>query len=187
MAKIVRWVASVLLAVVLVPVVGEFFVKQAEKSGVYDKPGEAVSRVWLYLVSFADLPYFRVAVAAMTGLVLGLWMDWLMRRFDGSRDDNLRALGRDIESLGDKVVSAQRFDPSGWPNNIGYVLPELMSLLAKVEKHGFSVPQEDLMKRQNAGLLAGYLMMVGKFLAEGQFEEARKAAEQFSSTDQSQA
>jgi hypothetical protein len=181
MAKAFRSTASIILACILLPIIGEFFIKQAEKWGLYDKPGELLGTIFTFVVSVAELPYFRLIAAALTAFVLGLWVDWLMRRFDSDRVDALKALGWEFDDLADRVERSQGGFRSEWPNNIGHMVQDLISAFVKARKLGLAAPKEQILQKPNSGPLLRYLRLVGKFLTEGQFDEAFDAARKMNS------
>lgn len=79
-----RFVLVCATALVLVPVIGEWFVKLADERGFYAKPSSRLERAIMWLASWADLPGFKFVAGLVLGLTIGLWLDrWLRIRERG--------------------------------------------------------------------------------------------------------
>lgn len=178
--KVVRWLFTVIGGLMVLPVVTGFFVDYAKQTDAYKKPGDTLGAVWDFAVSLAHNAYFSHTTALAVGLVVGLWVDWLLRRFDASRASNLRSLGYDMSALAGSIDNAQTGFRGEWPDNIAHLLADLMSVSAKAQKLGFATPSNEILNQPHPGFLIGYFQIVGKFLTEDQFDEARKAAEELS-------
>lgn len=91
-------VASLLVALVVGPVIGEFFVKWAEESGWYAQPSQKAASTMSLVASFVTQAWFLSLTALVIGLAIGVWVDHLLRRSEankqehpvGSRDDAAR-------------------------------------------------------------------------------------------------
>lgn len=137
-----RWLFTVVGGMMILPVVTGFFVDYAKRTEAYKKPEETLGGLWGFALSLAHNPYFSHAAAVAAGFALGLWGDWLLRRFDGSKKQALRSLGYDLDSLGDSIVHAQTGYHGDWPQNVGPYIPEMMSVFTKARKLGFATPSE---------------------------------------------
>lgn len=73
--KVIRIALSVLCALVIVPVVGGFFIEWAKERGWYDRPSEKIGAVMEFLTS-AEI---RMIALFLSGLAIGLWLDWMLR------------------------------------------------------------------------------------------------------------
>jgi len=76
-----RVVWAVLLAIVILPIAGEFFIKLAEQYGFYEHPSERVGAIMNWLIALASNPIYRIAAAFVVGLALGSWLEILLRKF----------------------------------------------------------------------------------------------------------
>src|SRR5438132_1106722 len=82
MVRFRRWLRHILemiTAFVLAPVVGEFFIDYAKKVGIYEHPSEWAGAIINWLVSLATDPTYRMIAAFITGLMLGTWVDTVLR------------------------------------------------------------------------------------------------------------
>lgn len=78
--RIVRGLLTLSFAIIVIPVGGEFFIGLARKRGLYENPSEAASRAMNLLISIADLPLLKPLALVLFGLVIGLWIDSLVRK-----------------------------------------------------------------------------------------------------------
>jgi hypothetical protein len=129
------------------------------------------------LAATTQLSGFFPALYVTAGLAVGLWMDWVLRRFDGGRHRRLVDLGVSVRSLGRMVRDRQNGFHSEWPANISDLRSSLLSARLKLAKHGIWSPGEiPLSRADGAKILADYLETVGLLLREGQFAEAKEKA-----------
>src|SRR6516162_4642269 len=90
-----RWIAGILAVVffivkdVVAPVVVDFIKKQPETD-------DAIHAVLKFLLDLLQQPWLHVAGWILVAFGAGLWVDWLLRRLDGSRDNERRALGTEM-------------------------------------------------------------------------------------------
>lgn len=75
-----RFVLTGLVALILIPVGGEFFIEFARKRGLYEHPSETVGAVMDKMIAIADLPWFKSVALLLTGLTIGMWFDTLARK-----------------------------------------------------------------------------------------------------------
>jgi len=61
-----RWIGAGVFTVFVFPVAVEFLKHEAEKIGLYERPGEVAGAVLNFFLSLAELPWLR-----LTALVLG--------------------------------------------------------------------------------------------------------------------
>jgi hypothetical protein len=175
-ASIFRWVISVVWAVLLVP-----FLLHAW-NGVLDREDVSKHPVdWLMSVigSVAQFPGVLPGVLITTGVVVGAWIDWLLRKVDGSRAQGRIVLGRQFVSLAGMVSHRQEGFHSEWPGNMHDLQPTLMSAFIKAEAFGLWAPVDELYERKDgAAILVNYLRLVGTMLRDGHFKQAVIRAQQ---------
>jgi hypothetical protein len=161
----VRWIVVGLFGVFVAPIIVEFLKRQAEKIGLYERPGEVVERVVTFISSFAEVPWVRLTALSLGSFVAGLWLDWLLRQLDGSRTDARKKLGLEMQLLAQSIEGA---------SEIGLVRlrPEVSPILTRARKLGLWVPPH----QAAFDILQAYLETVGGQLGTGYFGEAKKAA-----------
>ncbi len=72
-----RFIASAAAAVILVPVVGQWFIEYAEELGLYEHPVERTRTVISALVGAA---WFNWLGGGVLGIAAGVWLDAMVRR-----------------------------------------------------------------------------------------------------------
>ena len=78
--RIGRSVLTVLVALILIPVGGEFFIDLARRYGIYEHPSETAKAIMDKMILVADLPLLKSIALLLLGLVVGLWADTIIRR-----------------------------------------------------------------------------------------------------------
>jgi hypothetical protein len=104
-----RWIAAGFFTLIVIPLLVEFLKHLAENIGLYDRPREAAGAVLNFFLSLAELPWLRVTALVLAGFVAGLWLDWLLRKFDGSRAKARENLGYEMMNLASRY--RQRIGP----------------------------------------------------------------------------
>ncbi|WFU42619.1 hypothetical protein QA640_09240 [Bradyrhizobium sp. CB82] len=128
---------------------------------------------WGWVTWLAGLPGIHAGSLLFTGLVVGVWVDWILRRIDGSRADDRRALGVRFCNLAHTIEDRFRCDDR-WPSNIVSVIPNITSAFIEADKYGVWTPADTLYENPNGGnLMVYYLLHVGTLLRDGHFREAR--------------
>ena len=121
----------------MTPVLVEFLKKWLERDGAYEHAGEwfidAVARL-------ASLPGFYPTLLVLSGMLVGVWFDALLRRFDGSRNAKLVDLGNDLRRLGREIRERQNVLRNSWPDNVDDLKSELLSCHVRLTKAGIWSP-----------------------------------------------
>jgi hypothetical protein len=86
-----RWIATTIFTGVVIPVAVHFIEQQ---------PRETANVVLKFLFDLAEQTWFRVAALILVGFVAGLWLDWLLRKLDRSRAEEIKILGAEMVRLG---------------------------------------------------------------------------------------
>jgi hypothetical protein len=169
------WIAAILAVVffiikdVVAPVVVDFIKKQPETD-------DAIHAVLKSLLDLIQHPWLQVAGWIFVGLAAGFWLDWLLRKLDGSRADRRKKLGIDMLKLAHNLSDfAGRID--GDPMNA--FRPQITSCLTKAEKLGMWKPDNRIFSvhpPQALDLIMDYLTQVGTMLKDGNFREAKRDA-----------
>lgn len=76
----IRWAAAVVSTIVLVPVVGEFFVRLAEEFGWYEHPTATVKLLTRALSDVVGHDLFCWIAGGVLGFTGGVWLDAVVRR-----------------------------------------------------------------------------------------------------------
>ena len=165
-----RWLLPILFTVVALPLVVDYLKKSNPTAADYQT---MVGSIWASLIAFANLPWVLPLAIFIGGVMVGTWVDWLARRFDGSRAAQKRSIGYELLQLAERIRKRQRGFNGEWPDNIGDMLPEIGSALMSAQKMGVPILPPEAFRRANTyDLAVGYLMVVGRFLADGHFTEA---------------
>jgi hypothetical protein len=125
------------------------------------------------ILALGQQRWFKFALVFLTGIVLGVSLEWLNRKSDEKKAFELRSLGAKFRSLSDslKIRTA-----SGWPDNVSDLKPAIASALNSARKFHLWVPDEHVYQLPDASFLCEYFRCVGKLLEEGQFDKANKEA-----------
>ena len=182
MRRIATWVRVLLLALlgtILVP-----FVVKLGSSYVSHNPERAIGvmgRAIDAISSVAEQSWFYPALFIVGALAAGTWLEWALRRFDGSREAARRSLGYEMTSLARDVIYRQGGSSSNWPQNIADMHPALRSCWIKAKSFRICVPDLEVLARRTRGadVLVQYLQTVGALLVDGHFAHAKEAAAEF--------
>src|SRR5215468_10522698 len=79
---------------VFFPVVADFIKQQPQESL------KLLHAVLKFLHDLSEQTWLRVTVSLLVGLVAGLWVDWFLRKVDGSRAKQREMLGLEMRILG---------------------------------------------------------------------------------------
>jgi hypothetical protein len=168
-----RWISVGLAVIVFIfkdvvlPVVVDFIKQQPETNNFL----HAILKI---LLDLAQQSWVHVAAWILVGLVVGLWVDWLLRKLDGSRAEKREELGYDMLKLARSLVNfAGRID--GNPMNA--FRPQITSCLTRARKIGMWVPDDRIFSiyppHRAMDLIVDYLTRVGQMLRDGNFSEAK--------------
>jgi hypothetical protein len=185
----VRRIATGILAVVaaiftgiVFPVVAHFIQEQPQETA--NVALKLLHVVLKFLYDLSEQTWLRITVSLFVGFVAGLWVDWFLRRLDGSRADRRKKLGIDMLKLAHNLGDfARRID--GDPMNA--FRPQITSCFATARKLGMWIPDDRIfsiysphamhgMRADAMDLIMEYLTQVGTMLKEGNFCEAKRDA-----------
>jgi hypothetical protein len=177
LAKVV--VAFVWATFGFAPLAAEITRRWAERNGYIDHPEKGIGWVLSILGAVTEFPWFYPAVAFMTGVLIGLFVDSILRRFDGSRRWQRVRLGQSMVSMSDMIAGRLHTNLNSWLHNIFDFRADLASLFVKLSRAGFDLSLNALMRRDDDGvLLVNYLKYVGSMLSDGHFKQAEEAAQE---------
>jgi hypothetical protein len=126
------------------------------------------------LLALGQQRWFKFTVVFLTGIVIGVSIEWLNRKSDEKKASELRSLGSKFRSLSDSLKI--RTASSGWPDNVRDLKPAITSALGSARKFHLWVPDEHVYQLPDASFLCEYFRCVGKLLEDGQFDKANSEA-----------
>jgi hypothetical protein len=130
--------------------------------------------------AFSSLPalghqrWFKFAVVFLTGIIVGVSIEWLSRKSDEKKAFELRSLGSKFRTLSDNIQA--RTALSAWPDSVLDLKPAIRSALTSAHKFGLWVPNEHIYQLPDASFSCEYFKSVGKLLEDGYFDEANSEA-----------
>ena len=137
-------------------------------------PNATAATIFNNLLALGQQRWFKFAVVFLTGIVIGVSLEWLSRKSDEKKAFELRSLGSKFRSLSDNIQA--RTTLSGWPDNVRDLKPAILSALISANKFGLWVPNEHVYQLPDASFLCEYFRCVGRLLEDGHFERANSEA-----------
>jgi hypothetical protein len=137
-------------------------------------PNATVTAVFNELLALGQQRWFKFAFVFLTGIVIGVSLEWLSRKSDKKRAFELQSLGIKFRSLSDSIKV--RTASSGWPDNVRDLKPAILSVLVSAKKFDLWVPNEHVYLMPDASFLCEYFRCVGKLLEDGHFDKANSEA-----------
>jgi hypothetical protein len=126
------------------------------------------------LLALGQPRWFKFALVFLTGIVIGVSVEWLNRKSDEKKAFELRSLGTKFRSLSDNIKI--RTVSSGWPDNVRDLKPAILSVFISAKKFDLWAPNEHVYQLPDASFLCEYFRCVGKLLEDGDFDEANNEA-----------
>jgi hypothetical protein len=161
---------------VVFPVVSHFIQEQPQETA--NVALKILHAALKFLYDLSEQTWLRVAALLLVGFVAGLWVDWLLRKLDGSRANERKALGTEMVKLGNLLHGY-----SGKPRGLYMpaARPRIVSCFTTARKLGIWVPDDRMFSIIHfppaMDLITDYLMDVGTMLQGGHFSEAKQHAE----------
>ncbi len=180
-----KWLKQFLFGIwglLLIPLITPILDKWLKENILSDSNGMATtifadamaSTVFNNLLALGQQRWFKFALVFVTGIVIGVSLEWLSRQSDEKKAFELRSLGSKFRSLSDNIKA--RTALSGWPDNVRDLKPAILSALISANKFGLWVPNEHVYQLPDASFLCEYFKSVGKLLEDGYFDEANSEA-----------
>ncbi|WP_057857079.1 hypothetical protein [Bradyrhizobium lablabi] len=126
------------------------------------------------LVVLGQQRWFKFAMVFLTGMLVGIALEWLNRKSADRKASELRSLGVKFRSLSDSIKI--RTAASEWPDNVRDLKPAILSAFLSARKFDLWVPNEHVYQLPDATFLCEYFRSVGKLLEDGQFDKANSEA-----------
>jgi hypothetical protein len=76
--RLIRWILASVSAVILIPVLGEFFIDFARERGLYEHPSERMEAIIDAIASLGANQVYRLIAVAIACFALGFWVDYLL-------------------------------------------------------------------------------------------------------------
>jgi hypothetical protein len=180
-----KWLKQLLFGIwglLLIPLITSILEKWLEENILSDARGitttpfsnTIAAAVFNNLLALAHQHWFKFAFVFLTGIIIGVLIEWLSRKSDEKKAFELRSLGSKFRSLSDNIRA--RTALSGWPENVRDLNPAVLSALISANKFGLWVPNERVYQLPDASFLCEYFKSVGKLLEDGYFDEANSEA-----------
>jgi hypothetical protein len=180
-----KWLKQSLLGIwglLLIPLIMPILANWLEEN-VFSDPNDMATTVFHSAVAtivFSDLltlgqqRWFSFVLVFLTGVVIGVSLEWLNRKSDERRASELRSLGSKFRSLSDSIKI--RTASSGWPDNVRDLKSAVLSAFGSAKKFDVWVPDEQVYLLPDASFLCEYFRCVGKLLEDGHFDKAKSEA-----------
>jgi len=179
-----KWLKPFLFGIwglLLIPLITPILKKWLEEN-VFDPDGMATTvfsnamatTVFNNLLALSQRRWFAFALVFLTGIVIGVSLEWLSRKADEKKASELRSLGSKFRSLSDNIKV--RTASSGWPDNVRDLKPAILSALISAKKFDLWAPNEHVYQLPDASFLCEYFRSVGKLLENGHFDQANSEA-----------
>lgn len=180
-----KWLKQLLFGIwglLLIPLITPILKKWLEEN-VFSDPNDMATTVFRNavattafdnLLALGQQRWFKFALVFLTGIVIGVSLEWLNRKSDEKKASELRSLGSKFRSLSDSIKI--RTASPGWPDNVRDLKPAIMSAFSSARKLHLWVPDEHVYQLPDASFLCEYFRCVGKLLEDGQFDKANSEA-----------
>jgi len=180
-----KWLKQLLFGIwglLLIPLITPILKKWLEEN-VFSDPNDMATTVFRNavatpvfdnLLALGQQRWFKFALVFLTGIVIGVSLEWLNRKSDEKKASELRSLGSKFRSLSDSIKI--RTASPGWPDNVRDLKPAIMSAFSSARKLHLWVPDEHVYQLPDASFLCEYFRCVGKLLEDGQFDRANSEA-----------
>ncbi len=171
-----KWLKPFLFGIwglLLIPLIATILEKWLEDT-FFSDPNAVATTVSNSLVAVGQLRWFKFALVFLTGIVIGVSIEWLNRKSDEKKASELRSLGTKFRSLSDNIKV--RTESSGWPDNVRDLKPAILSAFISAKKFDLWVPNEHVYQLPDASFLCEYFRCVGKLLEDGHFDQANGEA-----------
>jgi hypothetical protein len=159
----------------LIPLIATILEKWLKET-FFSDPNAVTTTVFINLVALSPQRWFQFALVFLTGIVVGISLDWLARKSDENKVSELRRLGSKLRSLSDIIKSRTAEVHSEWPDHVRDLKPDIVSAFISAKKIGLWVPGERAFQLSDASFLCEYLRLIGRLLEDGHFDEAKREA-----------
>ncbi|RYG86468.1 MAG: hypothetical protein EON59_09880 [Alphaproteobacteria bacterium] len=183
--KTLSWVLVSVLAVISVSVVGEWFIKVAEEKGWYANAGQRFDVLMSNFSALVTSPWVLYSATLLTGLVVGLWIDWALARREAGEKRVLprkvspkewEAIYRKVRAMQKRLAALREEDVQKVPEDLPY---ELLSLHVSLRRLGIATPDRDQDRWPADEYFGGnwaFLNCIAPLMRDGHRAEAKASA-----------
>src|SRR5881409_3097243 len=144
-----KWLKQFLFGIwglLLIPLITPILKKWLEEN-VFSDPNDVATTIFRNAVAttvfdnilaLGQQRWFKFALVFLTGVVLGVSLEWINRKSDEKKASELRSLGAKFRSLSDSLKN--RTASSGWPDNVRDLKPAILSALISAKKFDLWAP-----------------------------------------------
>lgn len=175
MSKSLKPILFGIWGLLLTPLIATILEKWLKET-FFSDPNAVTTTVFINLVALSPQRWFQFALVFLTGIVIGISLDWLVRKSDENKASELRRLGSKLRSLSDIIKSRTAEVHSEWPDHVRDLKPDIVSAFISAKKIGLWVPGERAFQLSDASFLCEYLRLMGRLLEDGHFDEANREA-----------
>jgi hypothetical protein len=162
----------------LFPLLAHWLKHWSEKWEIYDNPLAFLGQALHFLATLVETPWAQWVFFLVIGITIGLWTDWLLRKFSRSRSYELYTLGTDMRVMATDISICLN-DHIRWPAGLGVPSGDLVSLFLRVRKAGYWMPSDQIFeRREGGGFLSNYLHQLGTLLRDEHFDEAKALSQE---------
>jgi hypothetical protein len=172
MSKLLKRIVVVVWTLFLVPIIVAFL-KRWLGENYFSDLSDVVANAFNFVAPIADQRWFHFVFVFLTGIVIGVSLDWLDRKSDENKASELRTLGSKFRVLSD-IIKIRTIDPSGWPQNVNEQKADILSALISAKKFDLWVPDERVYQMPDGSFLCEYFRFIGRLLEDGHFDEAKR-------------
>jgi hypothetical protein len=180
-----KWLKQFLFGIwglLLIPLITPTLEKWLEENVFSDPNGTATTvfanamatTVFDNLLALGQQRWFKFAFVFLTGIVIGVSLEWLNRKSDERKAFELRSLGTKFRGLSENIKI--RTAASEWPDNVRDLKPAILSVFISAKKFDLWAPNEHVYQLPDASFLCEYFRCVGKLLEDGHFDKANSEA-----------
>ena len=178
-----KWLKRFLFGIwglLLIPLITPVLEKWLEENVFSDTAAATVfpiptaTAVFNNLLALGQQRWFKFALVFLTGIVIGVSLEWLNRKSDEKKSFELQSLGTKFRSLSDNIKV--RTASSGWPDSVRDLKPAILSAFISAKKFDLWVPNEHVYQLPDASFLCEYFRCVGRLLEDGHFDKADSEA-----------
>jgi hypothetical protein len=179
-----KWLKLFLFGIwglLLIPLVTPILTKWLEENVFSDPNGMATffpnagaATAFNDLLTLGEQRWFKFALVLLSGIVIGVLLEWSSRKSDEKKAFELKSLGTKFRSLSDHIKV--RTTSSGWPDNMRDLKPAILSVFISAKKFDLWVPNEHVYQLPDASFLCEYFRCVGALLEDGHFDKATSEA-----------
>src|SRR6478736_2594793 len=154
-----KWLKQLLFGIwglLLIPLIAPILEKWLEENIFSDSSGitttafsnTIAAAVFSNLLALGHQRWFKFAFVFLTGIIIGVSIEWLSRRSDEKKLSSSEASAPNFAGLSDNIKA--RTALSGWPDNVRDLKPAILSALISANKFGLWVPSEHVYQLPDA-------------------------------------